>query len=286
MPRIYFPQRQMKKLFKKAPNTSRIALAIILFGTALMISAIVNKGFIKHYFPYMGCILLIIATWFLYRTENKSLRELGLDLRLRNILFFPLGLFLAALVFLIARYVRALYFGEDVIISEEVDKQLILIAFYTILPQVAVEELLFRGYLFKKTVTLSNVVFANVLFSFLFVLIHVLDEDVLRNKGMLVMLIISIPVGHLLFATALLKSRSLFFPIGLHLGHNWASRHLIHNVNSDASIFYISNAVTFESWPPFIWSILLYNGLFILLTLIIWKWSKITHKLGIRRVDE
>ena len=276
----------MKKLFKKAPNTSRIALAIILFGTALMISAIVNKGFIKHYFPYVGSILLIIATWFLYQTENKSLRELGLDLRLRNILFFPLGLFLAALVFLIARYVRALYLGEDIIISEEVDKQIILIAFYTILPQVAVEELLFRGYLFKKTVTLSNVMFANILFSLLFMIIHVLDEDVFRNKGILVMLIISIPVGHLLFATALLKSRSLFFPIGLHLGHNWASRHLIQNVNSDASIFYISNTVTFESWPPFVGSILLYNGLFILLTLIIWKWSKITHKLGIRRADE
>jgi len=30
-------------------------------------------------------------------------------------------------------------------------------------------------------------------------------------------------LGHLLYATALLKSKTLYFPIGLHLGNNWVS---------------------------------------------------------------
>ena len=275
----------MKAIFRKAPNTSRIVLAIILFAVVLMVSTLVNKGLIRQYFPYVSCLLLVLVTWFLYRTENKSLSELGLNLTNRNISFLPLGVLIAAAVFLIARFFRALYLGEAIIISEKVNIDIVLLAFYTILPQVAVEELLFRGYLFKKTLALKNVVFANVLFAIIFTLIHVLDENVLKNKGMMLMLIISIPVGHLLFATALLRTRTLLFPIGLHLGNNWASRHLIIEAQSNDSIFYIPNSVNFQTWTPFIVSLLIYNGLFLLLTFIIWKWPIISQKIGIKSVE-
>lgn len=149
-------------------------------------------------------------------------------------------------------------------------------AFYFILPQVATEEFLFRGYLFKKTIKASNVVIANVIFSILFMLIHVLDENVMSNKGMVILLVITIPVGHLLFATALLKSKTLFFPIGIHLGNNWATRHLISNSNSGDSFLYITDVATFDTWTPFIISILIFNGFFLFVTLLIWKWDKIS----------
>jgi membrane protease YdiL (CAAX protease family) len=82
---------------------------------------------------------------------------------------------------------------------------------YFILPQVATEELLFRCYLFKKTIEVSNVVMANVIFSILFTLIHVIDTAVLNNLGMVIMLSVTIPVGHLLFATGLINLRPYFF---------------------------------------------------------------------------
>lgn len=34
------------------------------------------------------------------------------------------------------------------------------------------------------------------------------------------------PAAHLLFSTALLKSGTLYYPIGIHLGNNWAAHHL------------------------------------------------------------
>ena len=143
----------------------------------------------------------------------------------------------------------------------------------------AVEEILFRGYLFKKTIAVSNVVVANIIFSLLFMFVHVLDDSVLNSPGRMVMLIISIPVGHLMFATALLRSGTLFFPIGLHLGNNWATRHLISSMDDGQSILIVPERVSFDTWPSFIGLLLIYNGVFLLLTWLIWKWIRLIKSL-------
>lgn len=265
----------MKTLFKKFPVSSKFVLAIILFASALFVSTLVNNGFVRQYIPYTAPLLLIFATWVLYKKEGKTLKEIGLNLTIRNVAFLPLGVLVGALVLLGAKFFRALYVGETFEVAASIDYETLLYAFYFILPQVATEELLFRGYVFKKTIAVTNVVVANVIFSILFMLIHVLDENVLSQVGMIVMLAITIPVGHLLFATALLKSKTIFFPIGLHLGNNWATRHFITNSNSGDSILYVPQVVTFETWTPFIMSIVLFNGFFLLVTFVIWKWDEI-----------
>ena len=263
----------MKTLLKKYPTILRFVLAIILFGLALVLSGVINKGAIKVYFPYASATLLCIATWLLYKIDKKSLREIGLNFSLRNISFLPLGVFIGAMIFLAAKYARALYTGESFAISETINYSSILYAVYIILPTVAVEEFLFRGYLFKKTIEKSNVIIANIIFSILFMLIHVFDENAMNNKGLIIFLIISIPVGHLLFATALLKSKTLLFPIGLHLGNNWATQHLIPDSNTGDSFLYITNNTTFETWTAFIGFILIFNGVFLFATFLIWKWN-------------
>lgn len=166
----------MKALSKKYPNTISYLLALILFALALMISVIANKGIIKAYFPFIAVIALTVATWYLYKRENKSLIEIGLNFNVKNLLLLPLGVLIAAGTFLFAKYVRAIVLGETLQISSEINVQTILFAFYFILPTVAVEEFLFRGYLFKKTVELGSVVKANILFAVLFTLIHVMDD--------------------------------------------------------------------------------------------------------------
>lgn len=263
----------MKTIQNKYKTVFKYALAILLFGVALFISSITNKGFVKDYFPFVAPILLFGVTWFLYKKDNKSLKDIGLNFNVKNISFLPLGVLIGALAILGAKYVRTLYTGETLEVATSINYATLLSAFYFILPQVATEEFLFRGYLFKKTIEVSNVVIANVIFSILFMLIHVLDENVLKNKGMIIMLVIAIPIGHLLFATALVKSKTLFFPIGLHLGNNWATRHLITNSNSGDSLFFIPNGATFDAWIPFITMLVLYNGFFLLVTFTIWKWG-------------
>lgn len=263
----------MNTLVNRFPMASRVVLALVLFGTALFLSGLINKGAVKVYFPYASVILLGIATWLLYKTETKSLREIGLNLSLRHIFFLPLGVLIGALVFLIAKYARALYIGESFALSDSVNYSTMLYALYIILPTVAVEEFLFRGYLFKKTIEKTNVIIANVIFSILFMLIHVLDENVINNTGMIIFFLVSIPVGHLLFATALLKSKTLLFPIGLHLGNNWATHHVITDSYTGDSFLYIENSATFNTWTSFIGFILIFNGVFLFITFLIWKWN-------------
>ena len=263
----------MKKLTLKYSNLYTYLLAFFLFGIALFVSALINNGFIKTYFPYTAVILLAIATWILYRRESKSLNEIDFNFKLKNILLIPLGIVIAAATFLLAKYLRALCLNETINLAAEIDYKSILTAFYFILPTVAVEEFLFRGYLFKKTIELSSVVKANIIFSILFTLIHVLDDTVLNSPGKLVLLTISIPVGHLLFATALIKSKSIYFPIGLHLGNNWATRHLV-STSNETSIFHVTNTANFDTWFSFILFLILWNCIFLFVTFLIWKWDK------------
>lgn len=263
----------MKSILNKYPITSRYVLAILLFGLSLAISGLINKGVVKQYFPYAANILLLLATWFLFKTDQKSLNSIGLKLNFKNLSYMPLGVLIGAFAFLGAKYARALYTGETFEVNTSVTYSTMFYAFYFILPQVTTEELLFRGYLFKKTIKSTSIIIANIIFSITFMLIHVLDENVMNNWGMIVFIVITIPVGHLLFATALLKSKTLFFPIGLHLGNNWATRHLITNSDSNNSILYISNPATFDTWTPFITTTLIFNIFFLLVTLLIWKWN-------------
>lgn len=269
----------MKKLLNNYPNVSSYLLSICLFGLCLVISGLINKGALKEYFPYTSLILLFIATGLIYRSENKSLTAIGLNFNLKNISLLPLGVLIGGVTFLGSKFIRAFYLGESIAISDSVNCSVIFLSFYYILPQVATEELLFRGYLFKKTISITGVVIANVIFSVLFMLIHVIDGNVLSNKGMVILLVVTIPVGHLLFATALLKSKTLFFPIGIHLGNNWATRHLISSNSSGDSLLSITNATTFETWTPFLVMLILTNGFYLLITFLIWKWDKLSQLL-------
>jgi len=264
----------MKRILSKYPIFFRFVLTLFLFAFALFFSGIIDTPFLKCYFPFTSVILLTLVTWGLFKIDGKSLKCLGLNLSMRNVSFLPLGIFIGAIAFMLAKYCRGLYTGETFeITTSSINYKVLLYSLYTILPTVAVEEFLFRGYAFKKIIEVSNVVIANILFGTLFMLIHILDSEVIQNKGMVIFLLISIPVGHLLFATALLKSKTLFFPIGIHLGNNWATHHLIANYNNGNSIFYIPETVTFETWTPFIIVILIFNATFLIVTYLIWKWS-------------
>ncbi|PQB05570.1 CPBP family intramembrane glutamic endopeptidase [Aureitalea marina] len=264
----------MKSLFVKYPSASRFVLAILMFAAVLIVSPVIDGPYLKQYFPYLSAILLVGVTWFLLKLDGTNLTALGLNISWRNCSFILVGILIGALAFLFANLARSLYTGETMALSANIDYQTILSSFYLILPTVAVEELIFRGYLFKKTIAISNVIVANIVFSVLFMLVHVIDGEVLESPGRMVMLVISIPVGHLMFATALLRSGTLFFPIGLHLGNNWATRHLISSMDDGQSILFVLERVNFDTWPSFIGLLLIYNGVFLLLTWLIWKWRR------------
>ena len=267
----------MKTLIKKYPIISRLSLTIILFGCALVASGFINNLIIQDYFPYTSVILLILVTLILLKIDNLSTQYIGLNITPRNISFLFIGIGIGAIAFLLVKLCRGLVTGETLeFTTVDINYKAMLYGLYLLLPSVAVEEFLFRGYAFKKTIELTNVTIANIIFAILFMLIHVLDREVLKSTGMIIFFLVTIPIGHLLFSTALLKSKTIFFPIGIHLGNNWATQHLISNVNNGNSFLFIPESYTFETWTPFILVIIIWNLFYLGVILLIWKWDQLS----------
>jgi len=260
----------MHRLFVKYPTAARFLLAILLGISALVLTGLIHKILPV---PFIDVFLLTIATWLLYRMDGKSLTALGLNITIKHFLFLILGLVIGVVALGLETLLRTIYTGEHWNFNSSVDQLALWKTLYFILPSVVVQELMFRGYLFTKTIEVTNVVTANIIFATLFMLVHVVDKAALQNTGQLIFLTVSIPVGHLLFAAALLKSKTLYFPIGLHWGNNWASFCLIGYGKNQNVIFPLSNQRVFTSWESFIIMLVISNAFFLLVTFIIWKWN-------------
>jgi membrane protease YdiL (CAAX protease family) len=264
----------MKKWIQKFPVFSRIVLALFL-GVA----AIATSGFvyghtpIQRYFPFVDVLLLIAATWVLYRTDKQSLKTIGLNLSLRNTGFLFLGLFIGMAAVAVSNGLRSLYTGEVWHLGTTISGMGILKNLYFVLPTAAVQELMFRGYPFTKAISKWGVTKANILFAILFMLVHVIDRDVMQSIPRMIFLAVVIPVGHLYFATGLLRSGTLLLPIGLHWGNNWATHHLFGGADNGQAIIYTTQKM-FNTWTPFIILVLIYTVFFLLITWAIWKWRK------------
>ena len=171
----------MKKENSLVPFLLRIALALVLGSAAIVLSGIIYKLIpVKPYFPFVAEALLIGITVWLYRNEKQKLFPLGLGPSARNLGFLFLGLLIGVLAMLTVSWLRTCYTGEDWQVSTAIDGIVLSKSLYYILPTVMVQELMFRGYLFTKTISRFGVVWANVIFAFIFMLVHVLDRDVLQ----------------------------------------------------------------------------------------------------------
>jgi membrane protease YdiL (CAAX protease family) len=266
----------MKKIISKFPFIARVLLAFLLGSVAIVASHFVYNAVppLKTYFPFVAEVLLIIVTAMLYHTDGQKLSAIGLNPSLRNTGFLFLGLFIGIVALGIAGFLRSLYTGEQWHVNPNVNTASLLKSLYYVLPTATVQELMFRGYLFTKTISSIGLVKANIVFAILFMLVHVLDKDVLQNGPRIIMLAIAIPVGHLLFATALVRTKTILFSIGLHWGNNWAVSHLAGGPDNNLVMLYTTHQKIYTTWPPFIILLLIFNGFFLLLTLAIWKWGK------------
>lgn len=214
----------------------------------------------------------------LYRRDETTLAELGLDLGRRNISFLVLGIALGCLFFILLFVIQMTSNDIHVQLNKNVNYFSIATGLFLLIPAVLVEELIFRGYCFKRTVDKAGITKTNLIFALLFLVWHWIALDAWGNFYMMIGLLTT-AFGHLLFSTALIRSGTLYFPIGIHLGNNWTSHYFFSSntkgiapeVSSD-SFFLVTMPA--ETITP-LHSVLNYMVTFIyalLFTWIIWKW--------------
>lgn len=226
----------MKNLLHKYSNLSHFVLGAILITLSLIASGFLHFPFLE-YFPF-GLFLVICATWFMYRLENKNLDALGFNLKCRNLVLLIVGLALGILSFLLNFYVGTLVKGGDIIINSSIDFKSMAKQFLFVFPTAAVQDFIIVGYCFYKLIEMTNKVVATILFGLFFISLHDF-----WNGNMVEIFFYSscLFIGFLMFSVASLRSKSILLPIGIHWGNNFANSHIFTFQKTDTSLLYIIN---------------------------------------------
>lgn len=272
----------MKKLLAIKPLWAIAIIFTTFFAIVLLLSMFVHADWANHL--KAGTVLL--AIWFLYRLEGKNLSELGLTSR--QVYLLPIGLLLGIVYYFIFFGLQIWQNDLKIEFNSQFNWLLMMYGLWFLLGSVLIEEFIFRGYCFKKTYQEIGIVKANLIFAFLFIVYHWFALNAWGNWGLMLGLITT-GFGHFLFATAFIQSRTLFFPIGIHWGNNWAQRHIFSiktmgfadNSASNDSLFSITVAQQEFSTLHTIGSYCISFACFLLSTFLIWKWYNKSTPLSI-----
>jgi membrane protease YdiL (CAAX protease family) len=200
----------------------RIAIVFALFF--LIVIGLSTVFGYQTWGGYIAPIVLLAITAWLYNRQGKNLGVLGLIPIKRNAAFLPIGLLLGVFFYGVGMYLVVLYKGLEIRFNDATDYSLVAGGLLFFVQGVLNEELIFRGYCFQQAVNRYGLVATNLVFAFLYLVWHWFAWDAWGNYG-LMLSAITVCFGHFLFATAFLRSGTLFLPIGIHLGNNWAVKH-------------------------------------------------------------
>ena len=200
------------------------ALAVMAYGAAGPAAGIAGALLGVRSIPvwFYGATLsglLLLATWIALRLDGGRLAWLGLTPTRTRLRQFAIGFGLSALFYAALHLVRAASVGAS---WTRTDASI----FTTAAPGLAIalllmlpEELLFRGYAFRRAGEVIGNRATLVISSTLFGLYHLPGSG---TWGMGAFFTFMMPaLGGVLFALAAQRTGGLALPIGLHLGGNW-----------------------------------------------------------------
>lgn len=264
----------MKKLLTTKPLWATAVIFIALFTVVILMSVVVHTQWANH----LKAAVVLSIIWFLYRLEGKNLSELGLTSR--QLYLLPIGLLVGIVYYFIFFGLQMLQNDIKIAYNPQVNGWLFLYGLWFLLGSVLIEEFIFRGYCFKKTYQAIGIVKANVIFACLFIVYHWLVLNAWGN-WLLMLGLVTTGFGHFLFATAFIESRTLFLPIGIHWGNNWAQQHIFSvktmsghadNMILNDTLLSIMVAHQESSILQTVGSYVISFAYFLLTTYLIWKW--------------
>lgn len=230
----------MKKYFVN-PETGliragwRILIFVVLFFAVTAVGMVTVRtilGGLPKLSPQQFTVIAVTATAAVYIArkylDQQSFVSLGLHVDRFAVLDVVSGIVISALImatmfFLLLQIGVIEFHGfswwTDTVGPEVVFSLAALPVVLTVLYKLAIvswwEELLFRGYFLQNLAAGTNLIWATVISSLAFGLIHILNPDGTIMGGILIVLI----TPQLIYAYV--KTGQLWLPIGLHLGWNF-----------------------------------------------------------------
>lgn len=129
-------------MVKRHPTSFKLLLMVFLFAFAIFSPDFLSK---VVPIPGLGVILLVLATWILYKLDNKDLSALGLTLRARTVILLFVGALLGIISNALSTYSRTFYTGEKWHLNPELDWSYLINAMWGVLASAITQQLLFRG---------------------------------------------------------------------------------------------------------------------------------------------
>jgi membrane protease YdiL (CAAX protease family) len=263
----------MKKLLTERPLIAAVLAFIAFFAAVIGLSMFLGDNLRGNYIK-AAVVLLMIGG--LYYLEGKDLTELGLSYKRLHLLL--IGIVIGVIYFSLLFAIQMRRNDITIEFNKNLNWALFFSGFMYILGSVVIEELIFRGYSFKKTFEQIGIVKTNLIFASLYVIYHWFALNSWGNWEAMLGLITT-GFGHLLFATAFTQSRTLFLPMGIHWGNNWAQRYFfsVKNMgvadanNLNDSLFSINVPDEEYSTMHDVGSYVVTLGYFLLFTYLIWK---------------
>lgn len=224
----------MNKIFFNAQQQLRNGWWVLVFIAILAVSRQLYKptrdwlaslGASTMQLEPLALVFLLLVSWSCVLLRRQRLADLGLALNSRwwqQLLFgTAAGMAMMAVIALLMWSFSAATFG----INPKFQAADLILGAYLLLLGAALEELLFRGFVFQRLIDGLGVWPTQLLFAAIFAAGHMENPGLEGSAKVVAML--DLALASLLLGLAYLKTRSLALPLGLHFGWNWAQGYLL-----------------------------------------------------------
>ncbi|MEJ5994506.1 type II CAAX endopeptidase family protein [Pedobacter sp. Du54] len=164
--------------------------------------------------------IALVMSWAFLRLENRCLASISFWPKDKKaVVDFISGLVIGIIMLIVTFILTILLTNGNWQLNPHIDPIFIAVTFLMCLWSAFVQEFIFRGYPFQELLKKYRVWVAQLLIAIPFGLMHI-DKGMKTNDIILVM--VSTGAGSILFGLAYIKTKNLMFPIGIHLGWNYA----------------------------------------------------------------
>ncbi|MGN7867177.1 lysostaphin resistance A-like protein [Chryseobacterium sp. 22458] len=220
----------------------------------------------------IGIIIELIISWLLLRfIAKKDLSVLGLKPDSTRLIHWSAGLILAAAVCSLYHIMTTAFISNSWILNKQFTLSAALTGLWWVLKSVLFEELLFRGALLYLAIEKWGNTKACIFSAACFGIYHWFSYNAFGNPFQMGIIFVMTAIFGWMLAESFAKTKSLYLPIGLHLGWNLFNIVIFSNGPLGKQLFMKANESHLEGIP----SLLVFLFQIVALPLLIYGYFKL-----------
>ncbi|MEF9479596.1 CPBP family intramembrane metalloprotease [Chryseobacterium sp. 1B4] len=198
----------------------------------------------------IGIIIELIISWMLLKFgAKKDLSVLGFKPSQRRLIHWCIGFLLAAAVCSLYHIMTTAFISNSWILNKQLTFSAALISLWWVVKSVLFEELLFRGALLYLAIEKWGATKACILSAICFGIYHWFSYNAFGNPFQMGIIFVMTGIFGWMLAVSFAKTRSMYFPIAIHLGWNLVNIIVFSNGPLGKQLFMKANETHLEGIP-------------------------------------